>query len=256
MIGYASMMEVDEGDMRNAFAHVDSWVFDLDDTLYPRSIGIHQQLKQRVVLFIANHLKIDHAAAEAVHLDYYDRFGATLQGLVELHGVVPRAFLDFIHDIDLSVLTRNSALIAGLQALPGRRVVFTNASRGHAAAVLNAMGLLDLFDAVGSIEDCDFVGKPHPSAFSGFFDANGIDPAASAMFDDRVGNLIVPCQLGMKTVLVVEPLVGARERFEKPRHVDVVISDIAAFLRKLAISEREVSRTVRCVPNVRGSFNK
>src|ERR1700761_4914049 len=140
MIVSATRKEVDRiSDMRDAFAHVDAWIFDLDDTLYPRSIGVHRQLKHRVVLFIADHMKIDHAAAEAVHLDYYERFGATLQGLVELHGVAPRAFLDFVHDIDLSVLTPNEDLVAALRMLPGRRVIFTNASRAHAAAALNAM---------------------------------------------------------------------------------------------------------------------
>ena len=178
MIGSATTVECDKtGGMRDTFAHVDTWVFDLDDTLYPRSIGLHLQLKQRVVLFIADHMKIDHAAAEAVHLDYYERYGATLQGLVELHGVAPHAFLDFVHDIDLSALARNEDLIAALQALPGRRIVFTNASRGHAAAALDAMGMAGLFDATASIEDSDFIGKPHLSAFSGFFDAHGVNPS-------------------------------------------------------------------------------
>jgi putative hydrolase of the HAD superfamily len=236
MTGSATTMEINaKGDMRDAFAHVDSWVFDLDDTLYPRSIGIHHQMKQRVVLFIADHMKIDHAAAEAVHIDYYTRYGATLQGLIEQHGVAPRAFLDFIHDVDLSALTHNNDLIAALRALPGRRVVFTNASRGHAAAALDAMGMADLFDAIGSIEDSDFVGKPHLRAFSGFFAAHGIDPATSAMFEDRVGNLQVPHDLGMKTVLVVEPVIGDVDVVDKPRHVDAVIANLTAFLGELTI---------------------
>ncbi|WP_213769717.1 pyrimidine 5'-nucleotidase [Bradyrhizobium sp. dw_78] len=219
--------------MREAFAHVDSWVFDLDDTLYPRSVGIHRRLKERVVLFIADHMKIDLVAAEAVHLDYYERYGATLQGLVELHGVAPRAFLDFIHDIDLSALVPDEELIAALRALPGRRVIFTNASRGHAAAALNAMGMADLFDAIGSIEDSDFVGKPHLSAFSGFFSTHGIDPRTSAMFDDRVGNLLVPHEQSMKTVLVAEPAIRDVDAFEAPDHVDAVISNLTAFLRDI-----------------------
>ncbi|MET0708148.1 MAG: pyrimidine 5'-nucleotidase [Tardiphaga sp.] len=236
MTGSATTMEVHErGGMREAFAHVDSWVFDLDDTLYPRSIGIHRQMKQRVVLFIADHMKIDHVAAEAVHIDYYTRYGATLQGLVELHGVAPHAFLDFIHDIDLSALTRNDELVAALRALPGRRVIFTNASRGHAAAALHAMGIADLFDAIGSIEDSTFVGKPHLSAFSGFFAAHGIDPRSSAMFEDRVGNLVVPHELGMKTVLVVEPAIGDAGVVEQPRHVDAVVANLTAFLGEVTI---------------------
>jgi putative hydrolase of the HAD superfamily len=210
-------------------------VFDLDDTLYPRSLGLHRQMKQRVVLFIADHMKIGHAAAEAVHLDYYERYGATLQGLIELHDVAPQAFLNFIHDVDLSVLRRDEGLIAALRALPGRRIILTNASRGHATAALGAMGMADLFDAVGSIEDSGFVGKPHLSAFSSLFEAHGIEPATSAMFEDRAGNLAVPHDLGMKTVLVVEPVIGDADTFVKPRHVDAVVADLAAFLRDVAI---------------------
>jgi putative hydrolase of the HAD superfamily len=237
MTGSTATLESDgAGGRRDTFAHVDTWVFDLDDTLYPRSIGLHDQMKRRVVLFIAEQMKIDHAAAEAVHLDYYQRYGATLHGLIDLHGIAPRDFLDFIHDIDLSVLGRNEALIAALRALPGRRIVFTNASRGHAVASLEVMGMSDLFDAIASIEDSDFQGKPHLSAFSGFLDAHGVDPLTSAMFEDRPGNLVVPHELGMKTVLVIDPSIDEIETFLKPAHVDVVVADLTAFLtsRKFA----------------------
>ncbi len=186
MTGSTATLESDSaGGSPGAFAHIDTWVFDLDDTLYPRSIGLHDQMKRRVVLFIADQMKIDHAAAEVVHLDYYQRYGATLHGLIDLHGIAPRDFLDFIHDIDLSVLEPNEGLISALRALPGRRIVFTNASRGHAVASLRAMGMSDLFDAIASIEDSDFLGKPHLSAFSGFLDAHGVNPLAAAMFEDR-----------------------------------------------------------------------
>jgi putative hydrolase of the HAD superfamily len=234
MTGSTATLESDRaGGRRDGFADVDTWVFDLDDTLYPRSIGLHDQMKRRVVLFIADQMKIDHTAAEAVHLDYYQRYGATLHGLIDLHGIAPRDFLDFIHDIDLSVLGRNEALIAALRALPGRRIVFTNASRGHAVASLEAMGMSDLFDAIASIEDSDFLGKPHLSAFSGFLDAHGVNALTSAMFEDRPGNLVVPHELGMKTVLVIDPSIDAVEPFSKPPHVDVVVADLTAFLGKL-----------------------
>jgi putative hydrolase of the HAD superfamily len=178
-------------------------------------------------------MKIDHAAAEAVHLDYYTRYGATLHGLIDLHGIAPRDFLDFIHDIDLSVLGRNEGLIAALRALPGRRIVFTNASRGHAVAALEAMGMSDLFDAIASIEDSDFLGKPHLSAFSGFLDAHSVDPLRSAMFEDRPGNLVVPHELGMKTVLVIDPSIDAIDTASRPPHVDIVVAHLTEFLGKV-----------------------
>jgi putative hydrolase of the HAD superfamily len=226
-----------DSNMRDAFAHVENWVFDLDDTLYPRSVGVHEQLKHRVVTFVAEQMKIDLIAAEAMHIDYYERFGSTLQARVELHGTTPAAFLDFVHDIDLSVLAPNAALIARLDALPGKRVVFTNASRGHASAALAAMGMSHLFDVIASIEDSGFVGKPHLSAFENFFEKHAIRPNVSAMFEDRPGNLLVPSQLGMKTVLVVDPMLPAKlfDDANKPDHVDVVVTNLTTFLDEITI---------------------
>jgi putative hydrolase of the HAD superfamily len=219
--------------VRESFAHVDTWVFDLDDTLYPRSVDLHGQMRDRVVTFIANHMKIDRTAAEAVHRDYYERFGSTLQAMVQLHGVSPNAFLDFVHQIDLSVLVHNEDLIGALRALPGRRIIFTNAPRGHATSALKAMGMADLFEAIASIEDSAFIGKPNLSAFSGFFEAHGVDPKTAAMFEDRPGNLLVPHELSMKTVLVVDPLFEDADRVAKPAHADLIVTDLTGFLRQL-----------------------
>lgn len=219
---------------RYSFAHVDTWVFDLDDTLYPRSVDLHGQMRDRVVTFIANHMKLDRTAAEAVHHNYYERFGSTLQAMVQLHGVSPNAFLDFVHQIDLSVLVHNEDLIGALRALPGRRIIFTNAPRGHATSALQAMGMADQFEAIASIEDSAFIGKPNLSAFSGFFEAHGVDPKTAAMFEDRPGNLVVPHQLGMKTVLVVDPLFEDADRVAKPAHADLVVTDLTGFLSQLA----------------------
>jgi putative hydrolase of the HAD superfamily len=235
MTSFAPMMEAGEESAGiDAFSGINTWIFDLDDTLYPRSSGLHEQMRQRVVRFIVGLMKIDPGAAEAVHVDYYTRYGSTLQALVQLHGVAPVALLDFVHDIDLSALTHNQELIAALKALPGRRVVFTNSSRRHAGAVLAAMGMTGLFDAVGSIEDGQFIGKPQHGAYAGFLDRQGIDPRSSVMFDDRVGNLTVPHDLGMRTVLVVDPLFGAAGDSEKPAYVDTVVPDLTAFLREVA----------------------
>jgi putative hydrolase of the HAD superfamily len=220
--------------LRDAFAHVDTWVFDLDDTLYPRSVDLHGQMRARVVSFIADHMKIDRTTAEAIHFEYYERFGSTLQGMVQLHGVSPHDFLDFVHDIDLSVLVHNDNLIEALRALPGRRIIFTNAPRAHATAALAAMGMADLFEAIASIEDSEFIGKPNLSAFSGFFEAHGVDPKTAAMFEDRPGNLLVPHQLGMKTVFVVDPLFEDADRIVKPAHADLIVTDLTGFLQIVA----------------------
>ncbi|MCA1454118.1 pyrimidine 5'-nucleotidase [Bradyrhizobium sp. BRP22] len=255
MIVSASTREVERNDdRRGAFAHVENWIFDLDDTLYPRSLGLHEQLKRRVVAFIADHVKVDPVAAEAIHLAYYERFGSTLQGMAERHGAAPHEFLAFVHDIDLSALVPNERLISRLAALPGKRIVFTNASRDHALAALAAMGLSDVFDVVASIEDNGFVGKPHPSAFEKLFISHEIDPAASAMFEDRPGNLVIPHELGMKTVLVVDPILH-RDPLSVgyvSNHIDVVVTNLAAFLDDLQFKHEcgnNSALRARCIEN-------
>ena len=237
----ATMTDEKPARVRDSFAHVDTWVFDLDDTLYPRSVDLHGQMRERVVTFIADHMKIDRATAQAVHVDYYERFGSTLRGMVQLHGISPNAFLDFVHQIDLSVLVHNEDLIGALEALPGRRIIFTNAPRGHATSALKAMGMADLFDAIASIEDSNFVGKPNLSAFSGFFEAHGVNPRQAAMFEDRPGNLLVPHELGMKTVLVVDPLFEDANRVVKPPQADLVITELTGFLRQLIIRDQSLN---------------
>ncbi len=157
--------------------------------------------------------------------------------MVELHGVAPDEFLDFVHDIDLSALSSNLRLIAGLTALPGKRVVFTNASRGHALAALAAIGLSDLFDVVASIEDSGYVGKPHRSAFETLFRqardrSNGVRDVRRSR-----GELLGPRELGMKTALVVDPFlhVDRLNGVQEPDHVDVVVTNRAVFLDESAI---------------------
>lgn len=209
------------------FADVDTWIFDLDDTLYPRSAGLHEQMKARVVLFIADLMKLSAAEAEAIHTDYYERYGATLQGLMELHGVDPAPFLDFVHAIDLSPLSHDELLVKALETLPGRRIVFTNSSRRHATSVLEALKMTDLFEATYSIEDCGFIGKPQRSAYAGILAAHAIDPRTSAMFDDRVGNLVVPYDLGIRTVLV-SPC-GDAETSQVSSHIDAITESLASF---------------------------
>lgn len=216
--------------MSARFADVDTWIFDLDDTLYPRSVGLHEQMKARVVRFIADLMNLSAAEAEAIHTDYYERYGATLQGLMELHGVDPAPFLDFVHAIDLSRLVHDDLLVKALEVLPGRRIVFTNSSRRHAASVLEALRMTDLFEATYSIEDCGFIGKPQGSAYASILAAHAIDPRTSAMFDDRIGNLVVPYGLGIRTVLISSSDDAGTS--QPPHHVDAVTENLANFLNQ------------------------
>jgi putative hydrolase of the HAD superfamily len=218
----------------HAFAHVESWIFDLDDTLYPEATGLQQQMRDRIVLFIADLMSSDLATASRVRRYYYKRYGAALPALMQRHKLTPAAFLDFVHDIDLSVLTRDESFIKALAALPGRRIVFTNGAERHAKAVLAALGIDSLFEAVCHIEGRAFIGKPLRRAYELLLDQHAVEPKAAAIFDDRDDNLVIPHELGMLTVLVVPPG-GLGLSGTKPPHIDEITADLTGFLQRLPV---------------------
>jgi putative hydrolase of the HAD superfamily len=189
-------------DLREGFGHVESWVFDLDNTLYPADCNLFAEIDRRMGEFIAAELGVPLAEAQRLRQTYYYRYGTTLAGLMRLHDVSPQAFLDYVHDIDLSLIAPTPELGQALAALPGRKFIFTNGSRQHAEAVAERLGLKDHFEDVFVIHSADFVPKPDPAVYRRFLDAHGLAARASAMFDDLPQNLAPAHALGMTTVLV------------------------------------------------------
>jgi putative hydrolase of the HAD superfamily len=206
--------------------HVDTWIFDLDNTLYAASSGIFAQIDHRMTEFIAVKYKLARDAAGEMRLRYYRSHGTTLSGLMEKEGQDPHEFLSYVHDIDLSMIDEHIELRAALSRLPGRRIVYTNGSRAHAERVTAKLGIGHLFDAVYDIAASDYLPKPHRAAYEAFLDAHDIAPQSSAMFEDMVRNLEVPHALGMTTVLVTE----APDNSAAPAYVHYVARDLAEFL--------------------------
>lgn len=186
------------------FDHVDTWVFDLDNTLYPPSADLFGQMDARFSAYVAQLTGLDQARALDLCRRYWDDYGSTLLGLIENHDIDPHHFLADVHDIDISHLQEDTALIAAINALPGRKIVFTNGSKNHAKRVLAARGLTRQFDAVYGVEHADFQAKPGHDAFSRVFGIDGLTPSKAAMFEDEPRNLAVPHALGMRTVHVHE----------------------------------------------------
>lgn len=214
----------------------DTWIFDLDDTLYLRSSGVHEQMRLRVVRFIQDLIGCDAAAAAALHAEYYERYGTSMGGLTRHHGVRPLDFLEFVHAVDLSVVDAAESLKSAIAALPGRRLVFTNASTAHARRVLSHLQIADLFDDICDIECCGFIGKPEQAAYDVLLARHDIDPERSIFFDDREVNLRIPFQLGMQTVLVVDP--GDVAAIS---HAHAFTEDVPRFLAGL-LARRDVVR--------------
>jgi putative hydrolase of the HAD superfamily len=223
----------------SAFRRVDTWVFDLDNTLYPPDSDLWPRIDARITAYMVDLFGLDAIAARALQKQYYRAYGTTLAGLIREHGVEPTEFLRFVHDIDRSSLQPNPELAQAIAALPGRKLVLTNGSHAHALATSKQLGIDHLFEDFFAIEHADYLPKPALSTYQRFFERHAVDPARAAMFEDMVHNLEAPHASGMLTVLV-RPKHGAldhREEWEKssdkPPHVDFVTDDLEGFLRKV-----------------------
>jgi putative hydrolase of the HAD superfamily len=222
-----------------AFDHVETWVFDLDNTLYPHHLNLWQQVDHRIREYIANFLEISHEEAFRVQKDYYRRYGTTMRGMMTEHGMHPDDFLDFVHQIDHSPLMPNAALGAAIERLPGRKLILTNGTRRHANAVLARLNLDRHFEDVFDIMAAELEPKPSPQTYDRFLKLHGVDAGRSAMFEDLARNLAVPHALGMTTVLVVPE--HTREVFREgwelegrdAPHVDHVTDDLVTFLETI-----------------------
>ena len=221
------------------FTHVDTWVFDLDNTLYPHHVNLWQQVDKRIGEFISAYLKISPEEARVIQKDYYRRYGTSMRGMMTEHGVHADDYLAYVHRIDHSPLEPNPAMGAAIATLPGRKLILTNGSTDHATAVLGRLGIGEHFDAVFDIIAAELEPKPAPQTYRKFLKDHAVDPHTSAMFEDLARNLVIPHRLGMTTVLVVPDGTKdvVREDWElegrDDPHVDYVTDDLTGFLRGL-----------------------
>jgi putative hydrolase of the HAD superfamily len=221
------------------FDRVETWVFDLDNTLYPHHLNLWQQVDERIRAYIARFLDVTHEEAFRLQKDYYRRYGTSMRGLMTEHGMAPDDFLDFVHQIDHSPLEPNPLLGAALESLPGRKLILTNGTRRHADAVMQRLAVHHCFEDVFDIIAAELEPKPSVQTYHRFLDRHGVDAARAAMFEDLARNLEPPHRLGMTTVLVVPP--HTREVFREgwelegrdAAHVDHVTDDLVAFLREI-----------------------
>ena len=170
-------------------SHVDAWVFDMDNTLYPASADLFAQVDARMTGFIQDLLGLEHDEARRVQKGYFHNHGTTLSGLMAEHHVDPHAFLAHVHDIEMDVIEHDAPLVAAIAKLPGRKLVFTNGDTPYATRILERLGLAASFEAIHDIHAMGLVPKPHASAYAGFCDTFGIDPIESLFVDDMSRNL-------------------------------------------------------------------
>lgn len=217
-----------------SIAHITTWLFDLDNTLYPASSSVFPQIDAKMKAFIGEFLGLSPEDAFALQKTYYREYGTTLRGLMLNHGLEPDVFLDYVHDVDHSALDHDAALRRVISALPGRRLVFTNGTVKHADRVLEKLGLQDLFEGTFDIRAADFIPKPQVETYHRLMDTYGIDPTQTAFFEDSHVNLKTAAALGMTTVLVRSgpdhaPLVQV-DPAELARYCHHVTDDLALWL--------------------------
>lgn len=211
-----------------AFSGIRGWVFDLDNTLYPPSVRLFEQIERRMTDWVATTLGVSHPEANRLRRLYWQRYGTTLAELMAEHEIDPHAYLVDVHDISFDALEPDMALAARIASLPGRRIVYTNGSAPYAERVLAARGLTGIFDAVYGVEHAGFLPKPERAAFEAVFARDGLAPEFAAMFEDDARNLIAPYALGMRTVHVTP------EPFRAP-HVHHHTDNLTGFLLSLQL---------------------
>ncbi len=224
--------------IRKAFAHVNVWIFDLDNTLYPPESALWPQVDQRITLFLGDMFGIDGISARALQKYYYQKYGTTLKGLMEQYGMKPEPFLNFAHDIDVSGLAPDPDLGSAIEKLPGRKLILTNGSEAHARNVAGKLGIIDKFEAVFDIVAADFMPKPEEATYVKFLDKYQIDPSRAAMFEDLAKNLVVPYEFGMRTVLILPKQFDTYREAHEQMDIDAPYihfktKDLAAFLKNV-----------------------
>lgn len=200
------------------FAHVEHWVFDLDNTLYPPACNLFDQINDKMTSFIVTFLKVDAVEARRIQKAFYVEHGTTLAGLMTVHKMEPLAFLTHVHDIDVSVVPPDAALGEAIARLPGRKVIFTNGSVRHAENVVTQLGIGHVFDDIYDIVTTGYAPKPARDAYERFVAASGIVPERAAMFEDIPRNLTVPHDLGMATIWVKPQGEVGTDRYQHLSH--------------------------------------
>ena len=207
------------------FATIETWIFDLDNTLYPPSCKLFDQIAARMTAFIVAQLQVSADDATKMRHVYYKKYGTTLRGLMLEQGMEPHSFLDYVHDIDYAPVKPHGSLVEAIAALPGRKLIFTAGTKAHAANVLKQLGAEHSFECVFDIVDAQFIPKPDARPYEIFLKQNKIEPERAVFVEDMSENLAVPRAMGMRTILV-----GQHDAALLPAHVDYVTDDLALFL--------------------------
>lgn len=224
--------------------HIDCWIFDLDNTLYPPELGLFAKIDERMGAFIMRTVGCDAVEARTIQKRYFHDHGTTLAGMMRHHGVPPEEFLTFVHDIAMDGVVVDRALRQALSLLPGQRHIYTNADADYAVRVLERRGIADLFDVIVDIRATDYLPKPEAAAYRQLARLiPGFEPTRSVFVDDMTRNLRPAHALGMTTVWLDNGSESGN-RDHDPAHVDHHIDDLTGWLMGVS-QHRQADKPLR-----------
>jgi putative hydrolase of the HAD superfamily len=212
-----------------ALREIETWIFDLDNTLYPASCRLFDQIHARMTHFIADRLDLTLEAALTVQKTYFRAHGTTLRGLMTVDRVDPEDFLNFVHQVDLSGVPRDAVLIAALAALPGRKIVHTNGSHRHAERLLDHLGIAASFCGIVDITAAGYQPKPELAGYHTLLQRHRVNPVTALMVEDMAKNLAPAATLGMTTAWVRNSVDWASDG-SKSDHIHHVVDELGGFL--------------------------
>lgn len=212
---------------------VNTWIFDLDNTLYSVTKQLLAHIDEQMGSFVAKYLDIDREKAHQVQKSYFKKYGLTLRGLMIHDGLDPALYFDEMKPMDLSEVKPNPSLGEDIARLNGRKFIYTNASAQHAQLVLNRIGFKpDVFEAIFDIQDAEYVPKPAIDGYKKICCTYGIDPTRTAMVDDITRNLEPAADLGMVTVWKKTTAEWAKD-VEVDEYIDHVVDDLQEWIRSI-----------------------
>ncbi len=211
---------------------INTWIFDLDNTLYSADSGIFQQVHKLMGEFISNNLNMDMTEAKKLQTKYYKQHGTTLRGLMDNHGIDPDHFLDEVHRLDYSIVDSNKMLNQELQKLEGRKIIYTNANKKHVIDVLDRIDLTDFFDEIFDIKMANYIPKPELKPYEQIIDLFNINPGTSAMFDDIAKNLVPAKKVNFTSIWIDAGYENFSDDVEASKeYLDFQTRDLSLFLK-------------------------
>ena len=218
------------------FQSINCWLFDLDNTLYSGNTKVFAQIDKKMSKYISEKLNVNIEEAKKIQKSYFYEYNTTLNGMIKNHKIDPKEFLEFVHDVNIDFLKKDTVLREELEKLDGKKIIFTNGSRKHAQNVTDKIGIQDCFDDIFDIVDSEFIPKPSVEPYKKLVEKHKIDPKLCVFIEDIARNLKPAYEMGMKTVWIENNEPWAKE-FSNNNFVNYKINNLSEFLKKINLAK-------------------